>query len=391
MQPPRWLPDRVRILYHHRLGSKDGQYVHVEEIVSALRGLDQQVQVVGPAMLDQADFGGGSGLIATLKRRLPGAAYECLELGYGLHASRRLLQVARTFKPDVIYERYNLYLPAGSVVARLMGVPLLLEVNAPLAQERAEFGGLALPVLASWSESRTWQAADAILPVSRQLADLVVAAGAPAGRVHVIANGVDLERFVAIANSSARRSTLGLAGQRVVGFTGFMREWHGLDRVVEWLGTRAPADVTVCFVGDGPARESLETRASKLGVRHRLMVTGVVGRAEIPGWLDLFDIAILPAVVGYASPLKLLEYMAAGCAIVAPDRPNIRELLTDGVDALLIEPERLADTLDRLLLDTDLRRRLGRCAQAAIGERNLTWTGNAQRILDLATGLKVRP
>ena len=60
VQPPAGCLTAVRILYHHRLGSKDGQYVHVEEIVSALGRLDQQVQVVGPTMLEQADFGGGS-------------------------------------------------------------------------------------------------------------------------------------------------------------------------------------------------------------------------------------------------------------------------------------------------------------------------------------------
>ena len=378
----------MRILYHHRLASKDGQYVHVDEIVSALGRLDQEVQVVGPTMLSKAEFGGNSSLIDALKRGMPRRAYEVLEVGYGLHTARRLLRVARRFKPDVIYERYSLYLPAGRIVARRLGIPLLLEVNAPLATERANFGGLALPGLARRSEGRAWHAADAVLAVSHQLAKLIALAGVPRARIHVIANGVDAERFANLSTNDDARSELGIAGRRVVGFTGFMREWHGLDRLVDWLGTRAPPDVVVCFVGDGPARSGLERRAADLGVRDRLLITGVVSRVDIPRWLATFDVAVQPDVVGYASPLKLVEYMAAGRAIVAPDRPNIRELLTDGVDALLVQPEQLADALDRLLLDDALRQRLSIRARAAIAEQGLTWMGNARRIIKVAQELR---
>ena len=56
-------------------------------------------------------------------------------------------------------------------------------------------------------------------------------------------------------------------------------------------------------------------------------ITGLVERKNMPYWLDQIDIAIQPAVTPWASPLKLIEYLGKGKAIVAPDTPNIKELL----------------------------------------------------------------
>jgi hypothetical protein len=61
----------MKILYHHRVGSKDGQAVHIEEIVGALRELGHEVLLVGPAGTQRAEFGADAGMVATLKRLLP--------------------------------------------------------------------------------------------------------------------------------------------------------------------------------------------------------------------------------------------------------------------------------------------------------------------------------
>lgn len=380
----------VRILYHHRLGSKDGQFVHVEEIVAALRRLGHDVFVVGPELMEGTGFGQQAGLIATLKRCLPGMLYEGLELGYGALAAIRLARAARAHRADVLYERSNLYLPAGALVARHLRLPFLLEVNAPLAQERAAFGGLSLPRLALWSEHRVWRAADAVFAVTETLATIIATAGVPRARLHVTPNGVDPDRFARLPTREAAKAALGLAGKRVVGFAGFVRSWHGLDRIVDWLAERAPEDVVLCLVGDGPAREALEDQARAKGVASRLLVTGIVEREDLPTRLRAFDIALQPDVVPYASPLKLPEYMAAGLAIVAPDRPNIRELLTGGVEALLVASTEVPAAVERLLADADLRARLGAAARAAIATRALTWESNALRIVAVADRLRQR-
>jgi glycosyltransferase involved in cell wall biosynthesis len=375
------------LLYHHRLGSKDGQYVHVRRIVDALRAQGHAVELVEPGILAREGFGGESGLVARLKRRLPKAAYEVAELGYGVLAARRLLAAARVHRPDAIYERYNLHLPAGVIAARRRGVPLLLEVNAPLAHERAAHGGLGLPGMARASEARIWRAADAVLTVTEVQAGMIAAAGVPCSRIHVTPNGVDPERFAGLPPPEAAKAVQGLAGRRVVGFTGFVREWHGLDRVVAWLAAAAPPDVALYLVGDGPARAALAAQARAGGVADRLIVTGIVPHESIPERLAAMDVALQPDVVPYASPLKLMEYMAAGRAIVAPDRPNIREVVQDGESALLVEPEAVPGAIERLLADPALRARLGEGARRTIALRDLTWAGNARRIAAVAAAL----
>jgi glycosyltransferase involved in cell wall biosynthesis len=110
-----------------------------------------------------------------------------------------------------------------------------------------------------------------------------------------------------------------------------------------------------------------------------------VAREEIPGWVATFDSALQPAVVAYASPLKLFEYLALGCAVVAPGQENLREILVDGVNARLFDPEMedaLCRALDELVVDAELRQRLGAGALATIAERDLTWHANAQRVCE---------
>ena len=70
----------MRILYSHRIQSRDGQSVHVEELVAAFRALGHEVTVVGPGFYEQSGFGQESRAVALLRRLLPGALAELAEL-----------------------------------------------------------------------------------------------------------------------------------------------------------------------------------------------------------------------------------------------------------------------------------------------------------------------
>lgn len=381
----------MKILYHHRILSKDGQDVHIEEMIAALRRRGHEVVVVAPPMTTGAEFGSDGGFIATLRARLPRALSELLELAYALPAYRRLLRAWKTEKPDILYERYNLFFPAGYWLKRRTGIPYLLEVNAPLFQERSEHGGLALRRIASWSERRVWLAADRVLPVTRVLAGHVGAAGVPEERIRVIPNGVNRARFGLGEDGGAARRELGLGSKLVLGFTGFMRSWHGLNRVLAVMDElRTSHDLHFLVIGDGPARAELEEAARRLDLTDRLTILGIVERDRVGHYLAAFDIALQPQVVEYASPLKLFEYMALGQAILAPDTANIREVLTNGADALLFslaDERSFHDSLSLLCRDAALRRRLGAAAAETIERGNFTWDGNAARVEAMAREL----
>jgi glycosyltransferase involved in cell wall biosynthesis len=110
-------------------------------------------------------------------------------------------------------------------------------------------------------------------------------------------------------------------------------------------------------------------------------------REAIPDSIRTFDIALQARAVDYASPLKLFEYMACGRAIVAPDQPNIREILTNEENALLFDPDKPASlwqAIRRLAADPELRERLGYAAREILDARDYTWEGNATRVIQLA-------
>ena len=375
----------MRILYSHRIQSRDGQGVHLDSLVAALRAAGHEVRVVGPAAYDQAELGGESRLVVLVRRLLPRFAVELLELAYSLPAFLKLDRAAREFVPDALYERYNLFHLAGAMVARRRKLPFLVEVNAPLAEERARFGGLALERLARWSERFVWRRADRVLPVTAVLGGHVAAAGVPAERIVVVPNGIDLADF---PETLAARQSGAEAGELVLGFVGFVRDWHGLDAVVRGIAAwDGPVRLRLRVVGEGPARPGLERLAAELGIAERVEFTGLAKREAIPGLVAGFDVALQPAAVPYASPLKVFEYMAAGRAIVAPDQPNIREVLEDGRTAILFDvkqPDGLWQAIRRLVADPDLRARLGRAARAEVIGRERTWAGNARRVADLA-------
>jgi glycosyltransferase involved in cell wall biosynthesis len=391
----------MKILYHHRTASKDGQAVHIEEMIQSLRELGHEVVVVAPGQGDPASghagsMGGEVSWVQRLRAALPKAVYELMELAYSWVAYRRLLKAAKDFKPDLLYERYNLFLLSGLMLKRKTGIPMLLEVNAPLAAERERHGGgLGLPRLARWAEATVWRGADRVLPVTQVLAGHLRAVGVPDERIVVIPNGINEAHFAQAPTSADAKAKLGWPGALVLGFTGFVRDWHGMDLVIRWMASpAAPSQARLLLVGDGPARSDLESLAAGLKLGDRVRFTGVIDRHAVPEHVAAFDIALQPAVVAYASPLKLFEYLALSKAVLAPSTPNICEILDQERNALLFDPGEqgaFERALQRLATDSGLRDRLGLAAQLTIRERDLTWLGNAKRVVALAQFLKGVP
>ena len=382
----------MKILYHHRIRSKDGQYVHIEELTHALKAAGHEIVMVGPSADEHEDFGAEAGAVAVLKKYLPQYIYELLEFGYALFDYRRLVTAVKRHRPDCLYERYNLYLPSGVWLHRRFKLPMLLEVNAPLYDERKKYDGIAIDWLARWTERYAWRGADYVLPVTQVLADRIKAAGVAAGKITVIPNGINLERFSRVPDPDTAKRALGLDGCLVLGFVGFMRDWHGLEQIVDLVADSRDATLHFLLVGDGPARAALEARARARGIQDKVTVTGIVERDRVAEHIAAFDVALQPQVVEYASPLKLFEYLAMGCAIVAPATSNLEEILTHEENAILFRPgdaAGLRSAVERVCRDRQLRARLMNGARATIANRGLTWTTNAQRVVDLFRQLGV--
>jgi len=380
----------MKILYHHRIASKDGQYVHVEELINSLRNLGHEVIVVGPAVVEKHQFGSKGGHVHLLKKYMPKFIYELLEFSYTFYAFIKLTQAIRKHRPDVLYERYNLYNPAGVWVHNSYKIPMLLEINAPLFDERKKYDGIAIPWLARWTENYTWKGADITLPVTKVLSQIVKRAGVNDNNIHVIHNGVNLTEFSNTLEMQKAKHKLMLENKIVLGFTGFVRSWHKLDKVIEFLAANDRHNYQLLIVGDGPAREMLEQKAKEMGVTEKVTITGIVERKDINKYISSFDVALQPAVVKYASPLKLFEYMVMERAIVAPKEENILEILTDGKDAILFDQNddiSFINAIKKLCDNKELRKVISQNARSTILEKNYTWDNNAKTVIKLFKSL----
>lgn len=373
----------MKILYHHRIASKDGQYVHIEELITALKGLGHEIIMAEPNSIGQKSFGKSSNTVQAIRKILPGFLHEIIEFSYTFFDFIKTSILIVRHKPDCIYERYNLFFPSGIWAKSFFRLPLLLEVNAPLYEERKKNGGIKLDFLAEWSEDFTWSNADYVLPVTFVLSEKIKQRKVVEDQIVVIPNGINRARFSNTAKSQDIIDQFNLNNKLVLGFVGFVREWHRLDRVVQAIADNKSKDWHLLLVGDGPARESIEQQAIKYGVEDRITITGIIDRDKISQYITVFDIALQPDVVAYASPLKLFEYMVLNKAILAPDRDNIREILTDGENALLFDPDddqSFMQHLYDLCLNKELRERIGLAAAKTVEDKKLYWEENALRV-----------
>lgn len=375
----------MRILYSHRTRSADGQFVHIRELTDALKRRGHEIVMAGPGADEKPLNAQTSGAL----RRLPPAIYECAEFAYSFPAYRRLATLAARAAPDILYERYNLFFHAGAWLKKRRAMPMMLEVNAPLAGERVAHGRLFWKAFARRSEASIWRAADAALAVSAVVGEHLLAAGLAEDKIHIIHNGACGD-FLRERNGDAVRARYGLEGKIVLGFAGFLRDWHGAHRAVNFMAEQNRSDLHLLFVGDGPAREGLDKLATARGVEERITITGVVQRDAAPDYMAAFDIALQPAATAYASPLKLFEYMALAKPILAPSQANIREILAHGEDSFLFDAE-APDAFDKALLElidnAELRRRLGAGARATLERRDFTCDANARRVETIAENL----
>ena len=126
-------------------------------------------------------------------------------------------------------------------------------------------------------------------------------------------------------------------------------------------------DWVLKIFGTGPLRDRLETQVESLGLAGRVLLPGLA--ADIEAELIAASVFALSSI-HEGLPMALAEGMACGLACVAFDcAPGVREMVTDGVDGIVVPPRNvaaLADGLSRLMGDEDLRRAYGRKARESV-------------------------
>lgn len=369
-----------------------GSSVHVQEIVRAWRHTGAAVTVYCTRLgTDLPDDLADLDAVEITPRPAAGPARELAIEDAALALTDRILHDGC----DLAYERYSLFSPALSVVAGVLNVPAVLEVNAPLIEEQQQYRQLFDVKRAESILRRNARAAGVVAcvsaPVVRWVRNRV-----PAARTVLAPNGVNVERIA--ARTPGRRNPDHLT----VAFVGTLKPWHGVPDLLQAIAlantraTRPDSQWALRIIGDGPGRSGLEQLAASLGLETDF--TGAVPPGAVPGLLQECDVAAAPYPAeeagrdDYFSPLKVYEYMAAAMPIVATSVGQIPSILDHGRTGMLVpagEPAALAAALAALAANPGLRERLGAQARND-AEMRFSWNGVLARIIAaLPTSRKV--
>ena len=363
-----------------------GASVHIQEVVRELRSAGHEVVLYAlrsgehvPA--DLAD------LELHLEAVADAAPAEREQAQ--VRAAQRIASQVIADGADLVYERYSLFSTALTDVTAATGVPGVLEVNAPLIDEQRRHRSLVDVSGAKQVLRRQVGAARVTVCVSDPVADWVrrrIAdvpdAEAVAGRIHTVPNGVSVRRIQPQPADPDRV---------VVTFVGTLKPWHGVTDLIT-AAALARQQWSLRIIGDGPEMETLRAQAERLGVEADFR--GAVAPEEIPAHMagSAIGVAPYPDLGGleqqYFSPMKVLEYLAAGLAVVASDVGQIPQLLEEGpqLHGVLVapsDPTALAAALDDLAASPQRRARLGRDGRLLAEERH-SWARVVTRILELA-------
>jgi glycosyltransferase involved in cell wall biosynthesis len=278
---------------------------------------------------------------------------------------------------DLAFERNSLYNIGVARACRKLNIPYVIFFDADQIAE-LDFMGKPLRGLLRWRAQNLLRenlsTAQRILCVSEPAKrHLMMKWDVPADKIHVLSNAVDIHRFQPDPDLRARtRDSLTLTKHPLIVFVGSFYQWHDIATLLDSFAIviRSCPDARLVLVGDGTEREKMMRRAAELKSADAVTFTGFVSHAEVSGYVNAADIAVVPVPAMkqemWLSPMKLFEYMAAGKAVVASAMGQIVNVIRDGENGCLVpagDVEALAGMIERLIADADLRDRLGRQAR----------------------------
>jgi PEP-CTERM/exosortase A-associated glycosyltransferase len=394
-RPPQILPSSLRILHvlDHTLPLHSGYTFRTQNILEeqrrrgwvplALTSSKHEASWKAPSPPDEEI----NGIRYYRTGALHGPAFPFdAELRIMTRLARRLEQVCQTEKPQLLHAHSPVLnaLPA-MWVGRKLGIPVVYEIrafweDAGVDHRSYSEGSLKYRMIRSL-ETWTCHHAAQIAVLCNGLKDDLIRRGIPAERMTVVWNGVNPEDFRVREYDLEFARSLGLAGNKVLGYIGSFYRYEGLDLLVSAFAKVAATrnDVALILAGGGEMEHDLREQVEQLGLRGKVVFPGRIAHDRIPSVYSMIDVLVYPRysmrLTELVTPLKPLEAMAMGKPLVASDVGGHRELIEDNRTGLLFKAgsvSALAGTLERLLDDPVLRERLADCAIDWV-RRNHTW------------------
>ncbi len=318
----------------------------------------------------------------------------------GFQPAHRVRRLLPSYSWSFLYHRYSLNDCLPLRLARSLGIPCVTEYNGSEVWIARKWSGSRSPLLfvSSIIEKQILKHTDALVTVSKPLADELKKIGADAGRILVNPNGFDDELFTQENDCRAVREKYEIPLDAVVvTYVGSFAPFHGVEILAKAAGTavrRGNSNLFFLFVGEGKMRAEVEDIIRSEGLVKRTLFTGLVPPEEAARLMKASDILVASHVFRegdefFGSPTKLFEYMASGRAVIASAIGQIKEIIRDGENGRLVpsgNEKVLADVILELANDINERTKLG--GNARKEAFNLyTWKAHARRTLDFLRSL----
>lgn len=337
-----------------------GPSTAIRNLASGLVARGHQVAVLAPSPTGSPSIAHEDGIEVTRVATIPAP------FGYGLRTAlppRGVHAWLRRTHPDVVQVHHPFPLCAWTVLAaRRSHIPAVATNHTiPSCSLR---GIKDLPVIypvahgaLAWWIVSLLSRCDTVATPTATAAALLRQLGYR-DHVHVVSNGIDIERFAPGSPSPDLRRRLGIDERPVVLYTGRLdaeKEMHLWLRAADVVCRRH--DVQFVVGGEGSDRARLEEMASRLGIRHRTHFVGYVPEADLPDLYRLADLYLIMSPVELQS-ITTLEAVACGLPVVAVDAGALLELVSDGQNGYLVvdgDWESAAKAVIRMLGDEESR------------------------------------
>lgn len=396
------MPERkLNILYHFRVRGTGAEGVHIAGIVNGFRALGHNVRLVSPTNADPTKISPPETspdrrvsikrvILHKLADVLPQPFFEIMEFCYNFSAIITLWEELKSYDVDFIYERYAFFNLAGAFIAKRKNIPLIVEVNELSGHKRIR--GQFFIRLCSAIERYVFRQAIVIVTVSDFLKQEVSGKVEKSKtKVVTIPNGVPMAWMkpkISLNEVTALREKYNLQDKKVICFVGGLVHWHNFDLLLQAVKEtqEVVANVVMMFIGNGPLKKYIKDMAEGLGFEpDSILFVGEVPHSDIPLYLKIADVAVIPETNDFRSPIKMFEYMALGLPVVAPKKPAIKVAITNKREGLLFEPgdySSLAQALLECFLEPNVANKLGENARQKVFN-NFTWERHAGHILQL--------
>lgn len=304
---------------------------------------------------------------------------------------KRLLQVMDTERPKLLHVHSPVLnvLPA-LFAAKKQNIPIAYEIRAFWEDAGVDQGsykewGLKYR-LVRWLETLACAKVDQIFTICEGLKSDLIHRGIAASKIQVVPNAIVPQDFIPQAKDKSLAEKWGVADTFVLGFIGSFYHYEGLDVLVQAAIRLAATGFAfkLLLIGGGEQKEALGRLVREAGLSGQIIFTGRIPHEQVPGMYSLLDVLVLPRkrirLTEIVTPLKPLEAMAMGKAIIASDVGGHREMIQDGVTGLLYKAEDV-ETLVYCILDLakheEKKKMLAENGRQWV-VRERTWEKNAQ-------------